>query len=287
MNNIIKLLFLLILLFTIGFSKTFAGDNKFTLFVSVLPQAYFVERIGGAHVDVKVLVGPGLSPATYSPSPKQMAALAKSKIYFTIGVPFEEKLLNKISSFGKSIKIVKTNKSQNHTANPHHDGSSHDPHVWLDPIRVIEQSEIICDELIKIDPKNSREYLNNLDDFKNDLLSLDRRLRESLMPFKGRKFLVFHPAYGHFAKAYGLIQYSVEKDGKEPGPKQIALWIDTAKREKITLIIVQSQFATSSAKIIAKAIGATVIPLDPLAKDYILNMEKIAGAISKSMKVIK
>ena len=58
------------------------------VFVSILPQKYFVEKIGGDSVEVSVMVQPGASPATYEPKPKQMVALATSDIYFAIGVPF-------------------------------------------------------------------------------------------------------------------------------------------------------------------------------------------------------
>ncbi|MEE8233429.1 MAG: zinc ABC transporter substrate-binding protein, partial [Gammaproteobacteria bacterium] len=57
------------------------------IFVSILPQKYFVKRIGGEYVNVTVMVGTGQNPATYEPSPKQMVLLDKSQLYFRIGVP--------------------------------------------------------------------------------------------------------------------------------------------------------------------------------------------------------
>ena len=64
-------------------------EGKINVFVSILPQKYLVERIGGNRVDVSVMVKPGLSPETYEPTPKQMAALNTARIYFRIAVPFE------------------------------------------------------------------------------------------------------------------------------------------------------------------------------------------------------
>ena len=83
-----------------------AALAKVPVFVSILPQRYFVERIGGEHVDVQVMVLPGASPTTYEPKPRQMAAIAKAKIYFSMGVPFEAVWLGKIVASNKNLRIV-------------------------------------------------------------------------------------------------------------------------------------------------------------------------------------
>jgi zinc transport system substrate-binding protein len=75
-------------------------------FVGILPEAYFVERIGGAHVTVDVLVGPGQSPHTFEPAPRQMVDLGKARLYFTIGMPFEGRLVAKIKAAVPDLVIV-------------------------------------------------------------------------------------------------------------------------------------------------------------------------------------
>ena len=57
----------------------FAGNvcaEPIPVFVSILPQKYFVERIGGDEVNVEVMVKPGESPATFNPNPKKISRLA-------------------------------------------------------------------------------------------------------------------------------------------------------------------------------------------------------------------
>jgi zinc transport system substrate-binding protein len=78
------------------------------VFVSILPQKYFVEKIGGELVDVSVMVKPGASPATYEPKPHQMVALSLAKIYFAIGIPFEKAWLKKIASANPNMVVVHT-----------------------------------------------------------------------------------------------------------------------------------------------------------------------------------
>ena len=78
------------------------------MMVSVPPQAEIVRRVGGEHVHVDVLVGDGQDPHLFTPTPSQMTALGKSKILFTVGMPFEEQLVDKITAASAGIRAVDT-----------------------------------------------------------------------------------------------------------------------------------------------------------------------------------
>ena len=86
--------------------KPAAEPAPMKVFVSILPEAWFVERIGGAQVSVEVLVGPGQSPHTFEPTPRQMVSLGTAPLYFSIGWPFEERLLGKIKATAPNLKVV-------------------------------------------------------------------------------------------------------------------------------------------------------------------------------------
>ena len=53
--------------------------------VSVLPQAYFVERIAGDLVEVAVMIPPGASPATFEPTMNQMRTVSGASVYVKVG----------------------------------------------------------------------------------------------------------------------------------------------------------------------------------------------------------
>ena len=74
-----------------------ADSDQLQVTVSVVPQKYFVERIGGDHVAAAVMVEPGANPATYEPKPEQLKALSRAAAYFSIGVPFEDVWLDRIA----------------------------------------------------------------------------------------------------------------------------------------------------------------------------------------------
>lgn len=271
--------------------------KRIPAFVSILPQKYFVERVGGDRVDVSVLVGPGRSPATYEPTPRQMSDLAAAHVFFRIGVPFEKSLMPKIRSLQDDLVIVDLRKGielrrlrSEHDHGDHeaegdhsHESGAPDPHIWLDPVLVKTQAETIRNALSRIDPAHAEIYEKNLKAFQADLDRINARIAEVLAPLKGKTVFVFHPAYGYFTDRYGLKQKAVETGGKEPSAKQLANLIDEAKRSNVKVIFVQPQFDQQNAKTIAKAIGGAVVSLDPLASDYLENLRGMASKIEEAL----
>jgi zinc transport system substrate-binding protein len=264
-------------------AKTTAGE--ISAFVSILPQAYFVERIGGKHVDVTVLVGPGRSPATYEPTPKQMARLGRSQLYFRIGTPFERGFIDKISRTFTNLTIIDTRKGVTLRYFKQSQGLEvPDPHIWLDPKRVKIQAETISKALKETDPAHADEFEKNLKAFQADLDRVDMKIAGILAPLKGGKIYVFHPAFGYFAESYGLTQVAVEIEGKEPSPKQLSRLINMAKKEEVRVIFVQPQYATKEARTVARAIGGVVVPINPLPRNYLKNLEDMANIIEKGLR---
>ena len=294
------LVFFISLVSILAFSQVARGQDgkaKISVFVSILPQACFLERIGGEHVAVEVLVGEGQSPHTYEPTPRQMAKLSTAKAYFRIGVPFEKGILRKIRQSHKNLVIVETQKGIAYRYLAGHDhGKSRgndqgekghktpDPHIWMDPKLVKIQARNIYDALCRLDPVHRRDYMENLKGFQADLDRVDARISRSLAPFKGRMMYVFHPAFGYFADSYGLVQAPIEIEGKEPGAKQLARLIERAKKDRVKVIFVQPQFSMRSAGTIAKEIGGVVVPINSLARDYLANLEKIAAAVEQGLR---
>ena len=295
----------------IGVCNAQKQTEPVNVFVSIMPQKYFVERVGGDLVKPYVLVGPGHSPATYEPSPRQMSELSRAKIFFRIGVPFERSIMPKIESTFENLTVVDTRKGiklrkaaeehdhdreeegrrhgeehgAGHEAEHEHEAGAPDPHIWLDPILVKTQAKTICDALSKLDPEHAGVYAENLKDFQNDLDKINRKISKVLAPMKGQVVFVFHPAYGYFTDRYGLKQTAVETGGRRPTAKQLSALIDRAKHARVTVIFVQPQFDRKNAQAIADAIGGAVVSLDPLSPEYLKNLERMASRIESAQAV--
>ena len=261
---------------------------KLAVFVSILPQAYFVERIGGDNVDVDVLVLPGENPATYNPSPKQMAKLARARLYFRIGVPFETAIMPKLGRMMEDLQVVDTRRGvvmremAGHHGHACHEGGL-DPHIWLAPSHIKTQARNIAVALEEADPLHAHEFEENLAALIGDIDATDARIQEILKPCEGRTLYVFHPAYGYFAEAYGLRQMPVEIEGKNPSPRELQAFVEKAKAENVDTIFVQPQFDRTNAAQVARSIGGAVVPLDPLAKDVLKNLEAMAAKIKDAL----
>lgn len=251
------------------------------VFVSILPQAHVVERIGKERVSVEVLVPPGKSPATYAPKPAQMAKLAGARLFFSIGVPFEEPLMPKIKGISRELTIVDT--TEGITLRNFPTGGK-DPHIWMSPVLVKKQAATVCEALCRAVPEYDGYFRANLETLVADLDLLDKTIAKALKPLSGETIFVFHPVFGYFAEDYGLTQMAVEVEGKAPKGRVLADFIKQARDSKIRVIFVQPQFDTRTAENIAKAINGVVVPLDPLARDYIQNLTSMANTIRKAFE---
>ena len=273
-------LLLIMLLGGSGTSATTAAEIK--AFASILPQQYFIEKIGSSHVDVEIMVEPGASPATYEPRPRQMTALRSTDVYFAIGVPFEKVWLTKIAGTNKNMRIVHTDAGiEKRLMEPHHhDDSGHaaspDPHIWLSPALVKIQARHIRDALIALDPANRRDYQSGYENLVTEISKLDTRIRQLFAADITRRFMVLHPSWGYFAADYGLEQIPVEVEGKEPKPAQLGELISLARQQGIKVIFAQPQFSTRSADVIARGIDGKVVLADPLAADWAANLWQTA-----------
>jgi len=279
-------------------SSPVPAAGKIQVFVSILPQVYFVERIGGAYVAASALVGPGQSPHTFEPTPMQMAKLSEARLFFAIGWPFEKQLVEKIKGASPDLRIVDTRQgialrrmtSAESAADEDHDVAAApgalgepDPHFWLSPRLAKIMASTIARALAEIAPAHAAEFQKNLEDLDADLDRLDAALAKALAPLKGKDFFVYHPAFGYFADAYGLRQVPVEIEGKEPTARPLAALVARARAEGVKVIFVQPQFSAKSAEAIARTIGGAVVPMDDLAPDYIANLNDMAEKVRKAL----
>ncbi len=272
---------------TFGAHSASADENTpaLNVFVSIAPQAYFVEQIAGELIGTSVLIPPGHSPATYEMTPRQYAALIDADIYFRIGVPAEDRIVAKLQSVGDGPVVIDTRhgimlRTMDRSTDGHgHDHGRADPHVWLDPDLVKVQATTIAESLAVRLPDRESFLDSSLAAFHAELDRLDSMLTLTLATVKGKNMYVFHPSFGYFTDAYGLNQVPIEAGGKEPEAKHLGTLIEKAKKESVKAIFVQPQFSDKGAKIIAEEIGAKLVVLDPLSGNYINNMRSIGLAV--------
>ena len=259
------------------------------VFASILPLKYFVDKIVGDLYKVEVTVPPGVGPETYSPTPKQMKMLSEADAYFAVGfLGFEVDLLSKFSSLNPNLKVFQISKGINlieekeeaHTDHVHLEGV--DPHIWSSPkeARIISQN--IWEGMISVDPANKEHYSKNLNSLLSEIDRIDSTITEILTKAKVKKFIIFHPALGYFARAYGLEQLSIEFEGKVPSPKHMQELIENARSGNVRLVFIKKEFDKRNAEIVAQELGCKAVQIDPLDYNWPEQMISIASMLANN-----
>jgi zinc transport system substrate-binding protein len=217
-----------------------------------------------------------------------MAALDGSQLYLQIGAPFEGPVLAKVADLMPELRVVDCRagvKLEPIEGEGHgHGDQLLDPHIWLDPQRMKLIARTSAEALQELLPVRAQEIEGRLVTLLSAIDETDRRVAEILAPYAGRTLLVFHPAYGYFARRYDLIQKAVEVEGKAPSARRLAKVIDELNDQSARALFIQPQFSRSSAERVAAALDCEIVELDPLAGDYLANLETMAARIAEALK---
>ena len=275
-------------------SSEATSDDKIGVVVTIQPQAEFVESVGAGLVDVTIMIPPGASPHTYDPTPQQIRELAAAEMYAKVGsgVEFELAWLDKLIAqtedmlvidCSHGVELIEMGAANEHEAAGDLDGAM-DPHIWMSPRNAATMVRNICDGLVQVDPDNRQVYEANRDAYLQTLTELDQDIAAGLSGVSNRVFMVYHPAFGYFARDYDLTMLPVEEEGKEPTAAGLAHLIDQAKTHNIQVIFASPQFNPQSANVIAEQIGGSVILIDPLATDYVANLRGLLDELALAME---
>lgn len=275
--------------------------KKIQVMVSILPQAYFVERIGGDQVAIQVMVSPGEEAHTYEPTPEQMKALSTADLFFTIGIEYEDTWIPRFKDINPELTFVDNTEGitripltyahdhpedqtlDEETAD-HTNENGLDPHVWLSPQNGKLIAQNILTTLKAFSPQNAQTFEANYTALITDIDQLDTNIRTSLSGVERRTFMVFHPAWGYFAHQYDLEQVAVQVGGQDPSPSELADLVEIARDEAVRVIFVQPTFSSADAEAIAKEINAEIAFVDPLARDWLQNLQTVATALAAALK---
>lgn len=262
----------------------FACSNKVQqeniITVTIEPQRYFAEQLADTLFRIECMVPAGTSPETYDPTPAQMANLARSKAYFCIGyIGFEEVWIDRLKQNYPQIRFFDNSNGISLITGHFHDGGV-DPHIWSSPkiVRLIVHN--MYSSLVKIDPANESRYAANLQSLLEQIDLIDEQITQILDNSSQKAFIIYHPALSYFAQDYGLTQYSIEADGKEPSPEQLKTLIETAKEKGVKTVFIQQEFDQKNAELVAKETGCRLIVINPLSYNWGKEMLHIAQSLS-------
>lgn len=306
--------FLLFLCILCGCQGKQQGEEPL-ISVTIEPQRYFVEWIGGERFKVNCVVPSGQSPETYDPTPQEMVRLGKSVAYFQVGhIGFELAWMKKIQENNPQLKlfdlsegmnIIKDEKEeeghdhefegghdhkQDSSAEEgepsfhHHHPGGIDPHIWSS----IQGGKVIAlntlNALIALEPDQEAYFKANYERVLSEIEETEKTIRTLLEPLRGQAFIIYHPSLTYFAMENGLVQLCIEMDGKEPSPGQLEELVRTAKEAHARVVFIQKEFDRKNAELIAKEVGCRLVQINPLAYDWKAEMIHIAKTLAENGK---
>jgi zinc transport system substrate-binding protein len=272
---ILSLLFCGCLLFSCGCIGEPREGGAHLIVVSIPPLATFVEAVGGDLVEVKILLPPGADPHTFEPTPRDLVEVSRADLFVFAGsgLPFEERLKDRWKDLQPDLPQVNASRGI-----PLVD---RDPHIWLSPQNAQQMVETIREGLCTLDPSQCEQFSRRSEQYNDELEQLDLSLRSRLDPCSRKQFIVMHPAWGYFAREYGLTQLAIEEEGKEASAPELAHLIETARREGIRVVIMEPQFRSREAEVLAQEINGTVVQIDPLSRAYAESLDQMAEAVTR------
>ncbi len=260
------------------------ADAPLAVGVAVPPQAGILQAMApeGLSPAVTVLVDGSQNPHSFEPSARQLAALSRCALYFSAGLPFETPLAPRIRSLSPDIRMVPPPESvDDHDEHGAHD--EHDPHFWTSPDGILAAAETMAGAMAEADSAHAAEWRRGYEAFAERIRGRESAMRERFAASRGRAFLVYHPAWGHFAETFGLRQLAIERHGGAPTAKHMAELTRTAKDEGVRALVVQSESEAARAKPIAETLAIPVVRLNPLEADPEALLEATAEAVSASL----
>ena len=259
------------------------SDGKgFKVMTTFLPITLFTRAVAGDCAEVTALIPPNTGPHDFQSKPGDLAALREARVLVKNGLGMEAFLEKLVSSSGNSqlvvidssrgIATIDSPEEPGHTEAEHGKEQGHghahgevNPHIWLDPLRAVQQVENIRDGLVKADPSCAEGYRRNAEAYTTQLRALNTELAGQLKPFQGKTFVAFHDFAPYFAERFGLkAEFLVDVPEINPSPADLQRVSEIVERTQLRALLTEPQEGNRSFNALARDLGVKISVFDPM-----------------------
>ena len=262
--------------------------TKVPVVTTFLPITLFTRAVAGECATVTPLIPPSTGPHDFQARPGDLAALRQARVLVKNGLEMESFLDKLVASAGNSkLAVIDSSRGIATIDSPegeedhghdhgsgHEHGHDHDhghahgavnPHIWLDPLRAVQQVETIRDGLIKADPSCADGYTRNAAAYIAELRQLNTELTNKLKPYAGKTFIAFHDFAPYFAQRYGLTaEFLVDVPEMNPSPADLQRVAAEVRKTQLKALLSEPQEGQRSFNTLAKDLGVKISVFDPL-----------------------
>jgi zinc/manganese transport system substrate-binding protein len=255
-------------------------DKAFKVVTTFLPITLFTRAVAGDCATVTALIPPSTGPHDFQAKPGDLTALRQARVLVKNGLEMESFLDKLVASAGNpQLQVIDSSSGVATLETDHHDdghgeehshghGHAHgavNPHIWLDPLRAVQQVETIRDGLVKADPSCAEGYRRNAAAYTAELKKLNGEIAAQLQPYQGKTFVAFHDFAPYFAQRYGLrAEFLVDVPEINPSPADLQRVAAAVKSSQLKALVSEPQEGNRSFNALAKDLGVKVVVFDPM-----------------------
>jgi zinc transport system substrate-binding protein len=238
------------------------APGKPVVVATIYPLWDLARQVAGDRAEVVSLVPPGVEPHDWEPSARDVTVGQRTTVFIHSGTGLDAWATRLLAGLPARTRVIDASTGLSLLGQ----GASVDPHVWLDPTLARAQAQAIASGLAQADPAGGPVYLENAAALAARLDALDQAFAAGLRDCARRELVTSHAAFAYLARRYRLTQVPVMGPAPEaePSPADLAAIVQTARRLKVTHVFSEPLVNPRLAQTLAREIGATTLPLDPI-----------------------
>ena len=252
-----------------------SDQSKLNVVSTFLPITLFTEAVAGECATVTSLIPPNLGPHDFQATPADISALSNASVLVKNGLGMEyflDKLITsannnslQVVDTSRGVAVIRSDDDQDEAKQGDQEYGEVNPHIWLDPLRAVQQVENIRDGLVKADPDCADGYTKRAAAYASQLKGLNTTIATQLKPFRGQTFIAFHDFAPYFAERYGLkADFVVDVPEMNPTPEDLQRVSKKVQQSQLKALLSEPQEGDRSFNALALDLGVKVVTFDPL-----------------------
>ncbi len=217
-------------------------------------------RLGGEHVAVTALMGPGVDPHLYKASEGDVRLLADADLILYNGLHLEGKMGDVLVKMARTRPVVAVSEDlpRDELREPPEMAGQYDPHVWFDVALWAKTLAPIERELARLAPAHAATFAANRQAYEAELAELDAWVKELIatIPVEQRVLITAHDAFGYFGRRYGIRVVGLQGISTlaEAGLKDVDRVVDEIVAKRIPAIFVESSVPRRAIEAVESAV---------------------------------
>ena len=238
------------------------APGKPVVVATIYPLWELARQVAGERAEVVALVPPGVEPHDWEPSARDVTVVQRATVFIHSGTALDAWATRLLAGLPGRTRVIDASSGLDLLRQR----AGADPHVWLDPTLARAQALAIASGLAQADPAGGPIYVQNVAALAARLDALDQAFAAGLRDCAHRELVTSHAAFAYLARRYGLTQVPLMGPAPEaePSPADLAAIVKTARRLKVTHVFFEPLVSPRLAQTLAREIGATALPLDPI-----------------------